>query len=164
MRAFGALNVNSIFRRLRLDFTDVVNSGMAFDTLKGKADIVDGVMTLTEPVTLEGPGGKLLIAGMTDLNSGELDMKLAVTFPITGTLPLVAVLAGFAPPVAACIYVTERRVGDELERFTSASYSIKGTVSQPDVQLNKAFDNSVEGRTSRSFLDRFLSIFGLKND
>ena len=164
MRAVGALNVNSIFRRLRLDFTDVVNSGMAFDTLKGKADIVDGVMTLTEPVTLEGPGGKLLIAGMTDLNTGELDMKLAVTFPITGTLPLVAVLAGFAPPVAASIYVTERLVGDELERFTSASYSIKGTVSQPDVQLNKAFDNSVEGKTSRSFLDRFLSIFGLKND
>lgn len=164
MRAVGTLNVNALFRRLRLDFSDVVNSGMAFDTLKGKAEITQGLLTLAEPVMLEGPGGKLLTSGTANLNSGELDMKLAVTFPITGTLPLVAVLAGFAPPVAASIYVTERLVGDELERFTSASYSIKGTVSQPDVQLNKAFDNSVDGKKSRSFMDRFLSIFGLEND
>lgn len=164
MRAVGTLNVNAFFRRLRLDFSDVVNSGMAFDTLKGKAEITQGLLTLAEPVMLEGPGGKLLTSGTANLNTGELDMKLAVTFPITGTLPLVAVLAGFAPPVAASIYVTERLVGDELERFTSASYSIKGTVSQPDVQLNKAFDNSVDGKKSRSFMDRFLSIFGLDND
>ena len=41
---------------------------------------------------------------------------------------------------------------------------ISGTFTQPDVQLNKAFDNSVDGKTSRSFVDRFLSIFGLDDE
>lgn len=164
MRAFGALNFNSVFRRLRLDFTDLVGEGMAFDTMKGKATVVDGIVTLTEPVTVDGTGGKFLTSGMTDLNAGTLDLKLAVTFPVTSTLPLVAVLAGFAPPVAASIYVTERLIGDELERFTSASYNITGTWEEPEVKLNRAFDNSVEGKTSRSFMDRVLSIFGLGGD
>ena len=113
---------------------------------------------------MDGPGGKFLTSGMTDLNTGQLDMKLAVTFPVTSTLPLVAVLAGFAPPVAASIYVTERLIGDELERFTSASYNITGTWEEPEVKLNKAFDNKVDGKTSRSFMDRVLSIFGLGGD
>ncbi|TNC92080.1 MAG: TIGR02099 family protein [Thalassolituus sp.] len=164
MKAFGALNFNSVFRRLRLDFSDLVGSGMAFDTMKGKMVIVNGVATLSEPVTVDGPGGKFLTSGMTDLNTGQLDMKLAVTFPVTSTLPLVAVLAGFAPPVAASIYVTERLIGDELERFTSASYNITGTWEEPEVKLNKAFDNKVDGKTSRSFMDRVLSIFGLGGD
>ncbi|MEC9410832.1 MAG: AsmA-like C-terminal region-containing protein, partial [Pseudomonadota bacterium] len=164
LKAFGALNFNSIFRRLRLDFSDLVGSGLAFDTMKGAATIEQGVLTLSEPITVDGPGGKFLTSGMTDLNTTELDMKLAVTFPVTNTLPLVAVLAGFAPPVAASIYVTERLIGDELERFTSASYTISGTWQEPDVKLNKAFDNDVEGKKSRGFMDRVLSIFGLGGD
>lgn len=164
LKAFGALNFNSIFRRLRLDFSDLVGSGLAFDTMKGAASIEQGVLTLSEPITVDGPGGKFLTSGMTNLNTTELDMKLAVTFPVTNTLPLVAVLAGFAPPVAASIYVTERLIGDELERFTSASYTISGTWEEPDVKLNKAFDNDVEGKKSRGFMDRVLSIFGLGGD
>lgn len=164
LKAFGALNFNSIFRRMRLDFSDLVGSGMAFDIMKGKANIDQGLLTLSEPITVDGPGGKFATSGSTDLNSGELDMKLAVTFPVTSTLPLVAVLAGFAPPVAASIYVTERLIGDELERFTSASYNITGTWEKPDVKLNKAFDNSVDGKSSRGFMDRVLSIFGLGGD
>ena len=164
LKAFGALNFNSIFRRMRLDFSDLVGSGMAFDTMKGKANIEQGLLTLSEPITVDGPGGKFATSGTTDLNTGELDMKLAVTFPVTSTLPLVAVLAGFAPPVAASIYVTERLIGDELERFTSASYNITGTWEKPEVKLNKAFDNDVDGKSSRGFMDRVLSIFGLGGD
>lgn len=164
LKAFGALNFNSIFRRMRLDFSDLVGSGMSFDTMKGKANIEQGLLTLSEPIAVDGPGGKFLTSGTTDLNTGELDMKLAVTFPVTSTLPLVAVLAGFAPPVAASIYVTERLIGDELERFTSASYNISGTWGKPEVKLNKAFDNDVDGKSSRGFTDRVLSIFGLGGD
>jgi len=164
LKAFGALNFNSIFRRLRLDFSDLVGSGMAFDTMKGAATIDQGLLTLSEPITVDGPSGKFLTSGSTNLNTSTLDMKLAVTFPVTSTLPIVAVLAGFAPPVAASIYVTERLIGDELERFTSASYTITGTWEEPEVKLNKAFDNEVDGKKSRGFMDRVLSIFGLGGD
>ncbi|WP_276682770.1 YhdP family protein [Thalassolituus oleivorans] len=163
LRAFGALNFNSIARRLRLDFSDIYQSGLAFDTLKGKAKIEAGLLTLSEPLSVEGPGGKFLTSGATNLNTGDLDMKLAVTFPVTSTLPLVAVLAGFAPPIAASVYVTEKLIGDELERFTSASYDVKGTWQQPMMEINQAFDNQVDGKKKRGIKSRIFSVFNIFN-
>lgn len=164
LKAFGALNFNSISRRLQLDFSDLYQSGLAFDVMKAKARIDNGVLTLTEPLLVDGPGGKFLMSGNTNLMTHEMDMKLAVTFPVTGTLPMVAVLAGLAPPVAAAIYVSEKLVGDELERFTSASYTVKGSWEEPDLKIDQAFNNEVEGKETRSFKDRILSIFGLDDD
>ncbi|MCA6060018.1 TIGR02099 family protein [Thalassolituus sp. ST750PaO-4] len=159
LKAFGALNFNSVARRLKLDFSDLYQSGVAFDTLKGKARIENGLLTLTEPLSMDGPGGKFLTSGSTDLKTQTLDMKLAVTFPVSSTLPMVALLAGLAPPVAASIYVTEKLIGDELARFTSASYDLKGTWEKPDLKINQAFDDKVDGKKSRSLLERFKSIF-----
>ncbi|GGY58143.1 TIGR02099 family protein [Bacterioplanes sanyensis] len=158
LKAFGVLNFNSIKRRLQLDFSDLYQSGVAFDVLKAKADINDGVLVLTEPLVMDGPGSKFWLSGSSNLNYRTLDMKLAVTFPVGGSLPLVAILAGLAPPVAASIYVTERLVSDELERFTSASYTVRGTWSEPQLTINQAFDNEVDGKTSRSLGERLRSI------
>lgn len=161
LKAFGLLNFNTISRRLQLDFSDLYESGVAFDLVRAQAKFENGHLTLTEPFISDGPGAKFLMSGETNLIDQSLDMKLAVTFPVTGTLPLVAILAGFAPPVAAGIYVTEKLIGDELERFTSASYDVRGTWTEPDMEIREAFDNKVDGKKSKSLKDRVLSIFGL---
>ncbi len=160
LKAFGALNFSSISRRLKLDFSDLYETGFGFDLLRGRASINDGMMTLSEPLLVDGPGGKFLLSGRSDLNDTTLDMRLAVTFPVSSTLPLVAILAGMAPPVAASIYVTEKLIGDEISRFTSASYVLKGTWQEPDLRLNQAFDNRVDGHQRRSLGQRVFSIFG----
>ena len=113
---------------------------------------------------MDGPGGKFLISGSTSLPDETLDMKMVVTFPVSSTLPLVALLAGLAPPVAASIYVTEKLIGDELARFTSASYDLKGTWQNPDVKINQAFDNKIEGRKERGLWQRIKSIFTFGGD
>ncbi|WP_430461372.1 YhdP family protein [Thalassolituus sp. LLYu03] len=159
LKAFGALNFNSVARRLKLDFSDLYQSGVAFDTLKGKAKIENGLLTLTEPLSLDGPGAKFLTTGSTSLVDESLNMKLVVTFPVSSTLPLVALLAGLAPPVAASIYVTEKLIGDELSRFTSASYDLKGSWQKPDLKINQAFDNKVEGKKDRGLWERVKSVF-----
>ncbi|MFY9179229.1 MAG: YhdP family protein [Venatoribacter sp.] len=160
LKAFGAFNIKSLSRRLKLDFSDLYESGLAFDVLQAKMDFSEGVLTLSEPMLLDGPGGKFLTSGESDMLGHELNMKIAVTFPVSGNLPLMAILAGIAPPVAASIYVTEKLIGDELSRFTSASYSLTGTWEEPEMKINKLFDDKVEGKKSRSFKDRFKSIFG----
>ncbi|MDF1763748.1 MAG: DUF3971 domain-containing protein, partial [Oleibacter sp.] len=161
VRALGAFNVNNLFRRLRLDFSDVVEPGLSFDVIKGTANLQNGVLQLSEPLTMDGASGKFLMSGNANLNTSVLDMKLAVTLPVTNSLPLVAILAGLAPPVAASIFVTERLIGNELERFTSASYSITGVLEAPKVELNKAFDNKVDGKEKLGIKDRILNVFGL---
>ena len=164
LRAFGVLNVNSMSRRLKLDFSDLYQSGVAFDTLRASARLEDGILTFTEPLIVDGPSGRFQTSGSTSLLDETLNMKLAVTLPVTSSLPMVAVLAGFAPPVAASIYVTEKLIGDELSRFTSTSYDISGTWREPDMKLNRAFDNQVDGSQRRSLKQRIKSIFGLEDN
>jgi uncharacterized protein (TIGR02099 family) len=164
LKAFGVLNFNTISRRLQLDFSDLYESGVVFDTLKTRLSFADGVANFIDPLWIDGPSAKFQSSGTVNFNTEEIDQKLVVTFPITSSLPLVAVLAGFAPQIAGAIYVTEKLIGEELERFTSASYSVTGTIEAPKMKIDRAFDNALEGKKSRSFKDRFLDIFGLGGD
>lgn len=160
LKALGALNFKSVSRRLKLDFSDLYQEGVSFDDLHLSGRFEDGIMTLTEPMRVDGPGGKFLTSGYTNLIDHSLNMKVAITLPVTNNLPLVAILAGLSPPIAASIYVTEKLIGDELSRFTSASYSLTGTWEEPDMKIKKAFDDSVEGKKRSSLKDRIMSIFG----
>ena len=164
LKAFGVLNFNSISRRLQLDFSDLYESGVVFDVLKTRLSIENGVATFADPLWIDGPSAKFQSSGTVNFNNDEIDQKLVVTFPITSSLPLVAVLAGLAPQIAGAIYVTEKLIGEELEQFTSASYVVSGTIEDPKMKIDQAFDNELEGKESCSFKDRFLDIFGLGGD
>lgn len=164
LKAFGVLNFNSISRRLQLDFSDLYESGVVFDSLKARMEIKNGVATFTDPLVVDGPSAKFQSSGLIDLNTEVVDQKMIVTFPITSSLPMVAVIAGLAPAIAGAIYVTEKLIGEELEKFTSASYTVTGTLENPKMKIDQAFDNELEGKESRSFINRFLDIFGLGDD
>lgn len=144
LKLFGALNTGAIGRRLALDFSDLYQPGVSFDALQAKASIKDGILSLKEPMLIDGTGSKFLVAGQTDLTQQTLDMNLVATFPITSSLPLVAIAAGLAPPVAGAIFVTDRLIGDELARFTSARYDVSGTWDEPKLEIKNVFDNSLK--------------------
>jgi len=73
----------------------------------------------------------------------------------------VAILAGFAPPIAASIFVGEKLVGGEIEKFSSATYKLSGTWEEPELKLMKRFDNEIEGKKDKSFWLRMKDVFGL---
>lgn len=164
LKIFGVLNFSSIKRRLKLDFSDLYESGVVFDSLKGRMAIENGVATFADPLVVDSPSAKFQTSGSIDFNTEVVNQKLIVTFPIGSSLPLVAVIAGLAPAIAGAIYVTEKLIGEELEKFTSASYTVTGTIDNPKMEIDKAFDNELEGKESRSFTNRFLDIFGLGDD
>jgi len=162
--AFGLFNFGSIGRRLRLDFSDVYQSGVHFDSLKGKANIENGVIKIINTFNVDGPAAKFAMSGQIDAVNETLNQELSVTFPISSTLPFVAILAGFAPPVAASLFVGERLVGDEIEKYTSATYKLTGPFKEPNLQLMKRFDNDIEGKKDKSFWHRMKDFFGVGDD
>jgi uncharacterized protein (TIGR02099 family) len=164
LKAFGVLNFNSISRRLKLDFSDLYETGVVFDSLKARMSFENGLATFVDPLVVDSPSVKFQSSGSIDFNAETVDQKLIVTFPIASSLPLVAVLAGLTPAIAGAIYITDKLIGEELERFTSASYTVTGTLENPQLTINQAFDNELEGKKSRSFSNRFLDIFGLGDD
>lgn len=164
LSAFGLLNFSAIGRRLRLDFSDVYESGFHFDQVRGRTQIDSGVISIIDTLEIDGPSAKFASSGTIDLNTKALNQELSATFPITGTLPLMAIIAGFAPPVAASLFVGERLVGDEIEKFTSATYKLSGTWETPNLELMKRFDNDIEGKQDKSFWYRMKDFFGVGDD
>ena len=55
LRLFGILNIETITRRLRLDFLDLVQPGVAFDRVSAKAKIANGSLRFDPEFQMKGP-------------------------------------------------------------------------------------------------------------
>jgi len=139
-RVFNLLNTDTLWRRLKLDFSDLYEAGVAFDAISGKARIVDGMVTLDPELQLAGPSGAFKLSGTTDIAQETLDMRLVVVLPVTQNLPLAAVLLGAGAPIGGALFVLDKLLGDPLSRLTSATYDVTGSWSDPQVDLRGVFD------------------------
>lgn len=130
-RAVGLFSLSLLPRRLSLDFSDVVDTGLAFDRLEGRFGIADGVMT-TERLHLDGPTASLRLHGSTDLAERRYDQWATVTPQLSATLPLIGGLAG--GPVAAVVLLLGQDVIESgVDRLTRLTYRITGSWDNPRV-------------------------------
>ncbi|WP_296934765.1 AsmA-like C-terminal region-containing protein [uncultured Marinobacter sp.] len=139
-RVFNLLNSDTLWRRLKLDFSDLYERGVAFDAISGKAQIINGLLTMDPELQIVGPSGAFKLSGTTNMASEELDMRLVVVLPLTQNLPLAALLMGAGAPIGGALFVLDKILGDPLSRLTSATYSVTGTWDEPEVDLQRVFD------------------------
>ncbi|SHK35323.1 Uncharacterized conserved protein YhdP, contains DUF3971 and AsmA2 domains [Marinobacter antarcticus] len=139
-RIFNLLNADTLWRRLKLDFSDLYERGVAFDAISGKASLNEGLLTMDPELQVAGPSGAFKLSGTTDLASGALDMRLVVVLPLTQNLPLAALLMGAGAPIGGALFVLDKLLGDPLSKLTSATYDVTGTWDEPKVDLRRVFD------------------------
>jgi len=139
LRVFGLLNFNSIGRRLRLDFSDLLGKGLSYDRVKGLLAASDGVFVTREPITMTGPSSNLEINGTLDLVADRVDAKLLVTLPVTNNLPIAALIVG-APAVGGALFLIDKLIGDRVSRFASVQYKIQGPWKDPKITFDKPFE------------------------
>ena len=139
LRVFGLLNFNSIGRRLRLDFSDLLDKGLSYDRVKGLLVATNGVYLTKEPITLTGPSSNLEMNGTLDMASNQVDAKLLVTLPLTNNLPLAALIVG-APAIGGALFVVDKLLGKQVARFASVQYSVKGAWQDPKISFDKPFE------------------------
>ncbi|MBP6381169.1 MAG: TIGR02099 family protein [Pseudomonadales bacterium] len=139
MRTLGLMNFDEVLRRIRLDFKDLYQSGLAFDRFNGMIEVGEGFAHTREPITLEGPSARMKFSGRSDLRARTIDADLIVTLPIGSNLPWLAALAG-GLPAAAGVYVASRIFEDQLGKFSSAIYTVRGKLDDPAVEFVKVFD------------------------
>ncbi|WP_019529735.1 YhdP family protein [Dasania marina] len=139
LRIVSVLNMNNILRRLRLDFTDLYKSGVSFDELKGEFEMVGGRLYIIDYLNIESPSSRFRLSGSTDLNAEVLDMDLIATLPVGKNLPWIAALMG-GVPAAAIVYGASKLFETQVDKFSSAVYSIEGKWDDPQLKLKKVFD------------------------
>jgi len=141
LRVFGLLNFNSIGRRLRLDFSDLVGKGLGYDKVKGLLVASNGVYVTREPITMTGPSTNLELNGTLDMNQDRVDAKLLVTLPVTTNLPIAALLVG-APAVGGALFLVDKLLGDRVARFASVQYKVEGPWKEPKITFDKPFQKA----------------------
>ncbi|MDP0588713.1 MAG: YhdP family protein [Candidatus Endonucleobacter bathymodioli] len=139
LKLFGILNAESLARRLKLNFSDLYSSGVSFDKVDGVLRFNKGIITFDTPLEISGPSSNFTLGGQIDINKNEVDASLAVTLPVTSSLPIFSVLLGAAPHVAGAFFIADKLVGKQLGQLSSIHYRINGPVDSPNISLERLF-------------------------
>ena len=151
-RLFGLLSVQSLPRRLTLDFTDLFGKGLAFDRITGSFNIADG-NAYTNDLRLAGPSVDMSISGRTGLTEQDYDQLVTVTPRIADNLPVAGALLGpVGIGVGAVLYLAGNmfeNINDNINRMLSHQYTITGNWHDPQIKkLKAALPEEQRGQTS----------------
>lgn len=141
-RVLGLFSVGALPRRLALDFSDLTEKGLAFDTVHGDFELRDG-NAYTSNLLLRGPAAEIGIAGRTGLGTRDYDQTAVVTGNLGASLPVAGALAG-GPVVGAAILLFSQVFKEPLKGITRGYYRITGPWDDPVVERVDAADAKAE--------------------
>ena len=141
-RVLGLFSVGALPRRLALDFSDLTEKGLAFDTVRGDFELRDG-NAYTSNLLLRGPAAEIGIAGRTGLGARDYDQTAVVTGNLGASLPVAGALAG-GPVVGAAVLLFSQVFKEPLKGITRGYYRITGPWDDPVVERVDAADAKAE--------------------
>ena len=131
-RVLGLFSVAALPRRLALDFKDLTEKGLAFDSVQGDFELRDG-NAFTSNLLLRGPAAEIGIAGRTGLATRDYDQTAVVTGNLGASLPVAGALAG-GPAVGAALLLFSQVFKEPLKGITRGYYRITGPWDNPTVE------------------------------
>lgn len=139
LRLFAVLNFDSLARRMRLDFSDLYQSGLAYDSIDGAMSFDRGLVAFSEPVQVLSPSSRLQLSGTANALDETLDTRLVATLPVAGNLTFLTALAA-GLPAAAGVYLVSKLFERQVDQATSISYTITGDWDDPQIRFDRMFD------------------------
>lgn len=127
-RLLGLLSLQSLPRRLSLDFRDLFSNGFAFDKISATVKIDRGVM-LSDDFAMTGPAADVTIKGETNLQKETQQLFVKVMPHISDSISLAALAGG--PLVGAVAFLAQKILKDPLNKIISTEYEIAGTWDNP---------------------------------
>ena len=151
-RIFSILSLQSLVRKLTLDFRDIFSDGMFYSSIKGDAHIKDGIL-YTDNTKMKGTAGDLSIKGNTKLAEGLLDYRMSYKPNLTSSLPVLAWISTLNPAVfLAGVALDEVFTSKVVSEF---NFELTGNLSEPNLKEvdRKTRDVSVGRSTPPQFVD-----------
>jgi uncharacterized protein (TIGR02099 family) len=129
-KLLGLISLQSLPRRLTLDFRDIFSDGLAFDSIESRLSVDQGIMRTVEPLRIFGPAAQIEMEGVTDLRHETQDLRVVIR-PEVGGLAAVGAAALVNPVVGAAALVANTVLQKPLNRLFSYRYHVTGTWSEP---------------------------------
>jgi uncharacterized protein YhdP len=131
-RMLGLLSVAQLPKRLALDFSDVTDQGLAFNSVHGDFDIRSGD-AFTNNLLLKGPAVTVGVVGRTGLAREDYDQTVVVSGNTSGPLAVAGALAA-GPVVGASVLLLSQLFKDQLQGLARVYYHVGGPWSAPVVE------------------------------
>lgn len=138
-RLLGLLSLQSLPRRLTLDFRDLFSNGFAFDKINATVKINQGVMR-SDNFAMSGPAADVHIKGETNLQKETQHLFVKVIPRISDSVSLAALAGG--PLVGAVAFLAQKILKDPLNKIASTEYEITGTWDNPQEIKSSETDKS----------------------
>ncbi|MDO8701716.1 MAG: YhdP family protein [Undibacterium sp.] len=136
-KLLGVLSMQSLARRLTLDFRDVFSDGFAFDGINATAQIQQG-LARTDNFKMRSLNATVLIDGSADIAKETQDLHVAVIPEINaGTASVVYALA-VNPVIGLGTFLAQLFLREPLARAFTYEYQVTGPWKDPHVAK---FDN-----------------------
>ncbi|MFT6839716.1 MAG: hypothetical protein ACJAWK_000473 [Candidatus Azotimanducaceae bacterium] len=144
LKLLGIFDFASLANRFRFDFSDIVDEGFSFKTIKGSSRFNQGSVDVIEPIVITGSGGIFRVGGRIDLEKNALDNDLIVTLPVSRNLPWYAAYSALTNPLlGAGVLLAQKMFESQIDQLASAKYKVSGTMDEPIIEFVSIFSDSV---------------------
>lgn len=128
-RLLSLLSLDSLMRKLRLDFRDVFDKGFYFESMSASAKIKQGVVENND-FYMKGAAGNLRGEGVADLVRWRLDYDLSFSPNLGGTLPVVAAFS-LTPITGLYVLALSKLLEPVVDVVTRIDFRVSGPLDAP---------------------------------
>ncbi len=130
-KLLGVLSLQSLPRRLTLDFRDVFTEGFAFDFIRGDVTVEQGIAR-TNNLQMKGVNAAVLMEGRADIAKETQDLKVVVIPELNaGTASLIA--TAINPVVGLGSFLAQVFLRRPLIESATQEFHIDGTWTDPKI-------------------------------
>ncbi|MBI5919393.1 MAG: TIGR02099 family protein [Nitrosomonadales bacterium] len=130
-KLLSVLSLQSLPKRITLDFNDVFSEGFQFDSISGDAQIQHGVLR-TDNFNIYGSSAKVNMKGEVDLERETQNLRVRVLPTVGNSVSLLGVLA-VSPVVGIGTFIANKILRDPLDKLVSFEYNVTGSWAEPNV-------------------------------
>ncbi len=130
-KLLGIASLQSLPRRITLDFRDVFSGGFAFDEISSTMQVADGTV-YTDDFLMKGPAASVKMSGMAKLRDESVKLRVKVTPKISEGVAVAGALLG-GPVAGVGALVVQKVLKDPFEEAISYEYLVDGPWDNPTV-------------------------------
>ncbi len=130
-KLLGMLSLQSLPRRITLDFRDIFSEGFAFDEILAAIKVAKGVAS-SDNLRIVGPAARINMSGQVDLARETQVLRVKVNPQISDTVSVAGALIG-GPIAGLAAFIAQKLLKDPFDQITAYEYDVTGTWTDPVV-------------------------------
>lgn len=134
-RLLGLIAIQQWVKRFSLDFSDIYKKGLAYNSIKGRFDIDEGVAR-TNDLLIDAIAARIKVAGLVNLENKTLDAHVWVVPKSSAAVPIAGTIVGGIASALTRVFDEDYKEG----YFFGSEYKVSGNWS--DAKVTPLYENN----------------------